>query len=451
MIRAASFGAHLTRTVDPILERLSALHPKAIDLSLHRIRRLLATLGHPEAMLPPVVHVAGTNGKGSVVAFLGAILEAGGLRVHRYTSPHLVRFHERICLAGRPIGEADLLRLLKRCEEANEGKPITFFEITTAAAFLAFAEARTAADALLLETGLGGRLDATNLVPRPLLVVLTPIAIDHTQYLGTTLSEIAAEKAAILKPGVPAVVGPQTAAAARVIEAQAAVTGSPLFREGREWRAEKTASGMIYREGGLEIALPPPALPGDHQIANAGIALAAARRLERFAIGPRALAEGLRQAKWPARLQRIGEGPLADLLPPGAELWLDGGHNPAAAEALAAWARAGGCPLFLIVGMLNTKDPIRFLQALAPQAAALAAVPIRKSAAALPPAELVAAARRAGIAKAWVADDPAAAVRGFVKSESQPKILIAGSLYLAGEVLEAMEEGTAGAGSGGIG
>ena len=246
----------MTRTVDPILERLSTLHPKAIDLSLGRIERLLGALGHPEASLPPVVHVAGTNGKGSLIAFLRAILEAAGIRVHTYTSPHLVRFNERVCLAGHPILEADLIRLLERCEAANEGKAITFFEITTAAAFLAFAEARAEGDIVLLETGLGGRFDATNLIAQPLLSVLTPIAIDHTQFLGTSLSAIAAEKAAILKPDVPAVVGPQPAAAEAVIAAEAAAKQAPLFRMGTRVvrRAYRRGDPLSGRGDGIHPA-----------------------------------------------------------------------------------------------------------------------------------------------------------------------------------------------------
>ena len=430
----------MTRTVDPILERLSTLHPKAIDLSLGRIERLLGALGHPEASLPPVVHVAGTNGKGSLIAFLRAILEAAGIRVHTYTSPHLVRFNERVCLAGHPILEADLIRLLERCEAANEGKAITFFEITTAAAFLAFAEARAEGDIVLLETGLGGRFDATNLIAQPLLSVLTPIAIDHTQFLGTSLSAIAAEKAAILKPDVPAVVGPQPAAAEAVIAAEAAAKQAPLFRMGREWSVAPTGEGVRYREGETEFTLPKPGLPGRHQIENAGIALAAVRRLGRFTVSKAAMAEGLANVDWPGRLQRLRQGPLLSLLPPGAELWLDGGHNLAAAEALREWAAAEARPLALVFGMLNTKDPEAFLRLLAPQVTALCAVPIPESDASLLPEELVSAAKAADIAHAFAAADPAAAVRRIVQqSGPPPRLLVTGSLYLVGEVLKDAE------------
>ncbi|PCJ56681.1 MAG: bifunctional folylpolyglutamate synthase/dihydrofolate synthase [Rhodospirillaceae bacterium] len=453
--------------VDPILERLSALHPKAIDLSLDRIERLLAALGNPQAALPPVVHVAGTNGKGSVIAFLRAIFEAAGYRVHAYISPHLVRFNERIRLSGRLIDEAALARLLARCEAANEKKAITFFEITTAAAFLAFAEARAAGDVLLLETGLGGRLDATNLVARPLLSVLTPIAMDHTQFLGPSLEGIAAEKAAILKPGVPAIIGPQRRAAAAVIKARAQAIHAPLFRAGQEWSIAVTGEGMEYRDGMGAIPLPLPALAGDHQIENAGIAVAAARACVArecvarscmvhgdtggsavhdgavrvgadFSISNAALAEGLQKVRWPARLQRLLRGPLLALLPPGAELWIDGGHNAHAGAALGRWAGAQPYPLSLVVGMMATKDPEAFLKPLAPYVDVFCAVPIAgSSAAALSPAALVAAARRVGIEKAFAADDPGSAIRRVVAAGSPPapRVLMAGSLYLAGEVL----------------
>ncbi|MGB1547718.1 MAG: bifunctional folylpolyglutamate synthase/dihydrofolate synthase [Alphaproteobacteria bacterium] len=427
----------MTQTVDPILERLSKLHPKTIDLSLDRIERLLDALGHPEASLPPVVHVAGTNGKGSAVAFLRAILEAAGLRVQSYISPHLVRFNERIVLAGRPIPEADLIRFLERCEEANRGKPITFFEITTAAAFLAFAEARSKADVLLLETGLGGRLDATNVVAKPLLSILTPIAIDHTQFLGSALAEIAAEKAAILKTNVPAVIGPQPAEAEAVIVKVAMEKETPLFRMGREWSVAAGGEGIRYREGEVELSLPRPNLAGPHQILNAGIALAASRRLEGFVVSREAMANGLCRADWPGRLQRLREGPLFSLLPPGAELWLDGGHNPAAAEALRQWAVAEGRPLALVFGMLNTKDPVAFLRTLAPHVAALGAVPVPGSAATFSPEALVAAAREAGIERAFAATDPAAAIGRLAREVAPtPRFLVTGSLYLVGEVLK---------------
>lgn len=435
----------MTPAADPILERLSKLHPKKIDLSLGRIERLLGALGHPQMALPPVLHVAGTNGKGSVVAFLRAIFEAAGYRVHTYTSPHLVRFNERICLAGQPIAEDVLVRLLEICEAANGKEAITFFEITTAAAFLAFAQAKAQGDVLLLETGLGGRLDATNLVARPRLCVLTPIGIDHVQFLGPALEGIAAEKAAILKPGVPAVVGLQTPEAAAIIAARAQGLAVPLLRAGQEWAATATPEGMTYREGDLKIPLPLPALAGDHQIENAGIAVAAARAAG-FLIPETALAAGLKNVTWPARLQRLCHGPLAALLLADGELWLDGGHNVAAAAALGRWAAASARPVSLVIGMMEGKDPTGFLRHLSPYVDRLCAVPIEGHAA-LSPKALVTAAHQAGIERAVVADSPAAAIAQIVGGQivggqmagaPAPRILIAGSLYLAGNVLGQM-------------
>ncbi|HTT79646.1 MAG TPA: folylpolyglutamate synthase/dihydrofolate synthase family protein, partial [Stellaceae bacterium] len=358
---------------DRVLARLMQLHPKRIDLSLGRIERLLGALGNPQDRLPPVVHVAGTNGKGSTVATLRACLEAGGYHVHVYISPHLVRFHERIRLAGELIDEDALLAVLEECERANAGRPITFFEITTAAALLAFS--RAAADVTLLEVGMGGRLDTTNVVRRPAVTAITPISLDHQAYLGDTIAAIAGEKAGILKPGVPAVIGPQEADAAAVIAARAAALGAPLSRWRQEWHCDPVGGGMRYAGAQWRLDLPLPSLAGAHQIANAGTAIACLEQLPDCPLPPAALARGLRHIDWPARLQRLKRGPLVALLPPGWELWLDGGHNPAAgavlAEAAAGWRDR---PLSLIVGMLNTKDAAGFLAPLAPYARALCAV-----------------------------------------------------------------------------
>ncbi len=347
-------------TSDRVLERLGRLHPKLIDLSLGRIERLLAALGNPQDALPPVVHVAGTNGKGSTVATLRACLEAAGYRVHAYTSPHLVRFHERIRLAGRLIDEDALLALLEECERVNGGTPITYFEITTAAALLAFA--RNPADIVLLETGLGGRLDATNVIQRPAATAITPISLDHQAFLGDTIAAIAGEKAGILKPGAPAVVAPQPPEAEAVIEARAAGLDAPLLRWRREWRCEAAGDGMRYAGPRWRLDLPLPSLAGAHQIVNAGTAIACLEALAEFSLPPEAIAAGLRHIEWPARLQRLGRGPLVAMLPAGWELWLDGGHNPGAGAVLAAavalWRDR---PLHLIVGMLNTKDAAGFL------------------------------------------------------------------------------------------
>jgi dihydrofolate synthase/folylpolyglutamate synthase len=419
---------------DAILDRLSRLHPKVIDLSLERIERLLARLGNPERRLPPVVHVAGTNGKGSVIAVLRAILEAAGYRAHVYTSPHLVRFHERIRLAGALIDETALAALLEECETANGPAPITFFEITTAAAFLAFA--RMTADIVLLEVGLGGRLDATNMVERPALTAITPISIDHTQYLGGTIAAIAAEKAGILKRGIPAVIGLQSREAAAVIADRAAELGSPLFRAGMEWSGHPDGEGMLYRTARRDLRVDRTALPGRHQIDNAAMAIACAERLEGFGIDDAALRAGAAHAVWPARLQRLTDGPLAALLPAAWELWLDGGHNPAAGVALADQAASWrDRPLHLVVGMLATKDAGQFLAPLARHAESLVAVPVPGSQAGLPAGEIEALAAEMGF-RAISAPDTAAALREITAKQTRPgRVLVCGSLYLAGAVL----------------
>ncbi len=425
------------KQVDRILARLSALHPKAIDLGLDRVEALLERLGAPQRALPPVVHVAGTNGKGSTIAFLRAILEASGYRVHVYTSPHLVRFAERIRVAGRIIPEAELEALLVECERANGETPITFFEITTAAAFLAFA--REPADILLLETGLGGRLDATNVIERPALTAITPVSIDHIQYLGKELAGIAAEKAGILKPGVPCVVGRQSAEAVVPILARAEALGIPVALFGREWEAGRNAAGrLVVRDGAVEAAYPAPGLFGPHQFENAGLAVACARRLAGFELGEPGFGAGLRDADWPGRLQHLTRGTLVARLPAGWELWLDGGHNAGAGAALSravtAWSDA---PLHLVIGMLDSKEPESFAAPLAPHAATIACVPVPDEPAGLAPEALC--ARLAGLGPS---PEPAAGVAKALdrlaqraSRESRARVLVCGSLYLLGSVL----------------
>ncbi len=425
---------------DAVLDRLTRLHPKLIDLSLGRIERLLAALGHPEAKLAPVVHIAGTNGKGSTLAFLRAMLEAAGNRVQLYTSPHLVRFHERIRLTGGPIAETDLAALLETCETANREAPITFFEITTAAAFLAFA--REPADILLLETGLGGRLDATNLIARPRLTAISPVSVDHVHFLGGTLEEIAFEKAGILKPGVPAAIGPQAPEARAVIERRAGELGAPLHRHGQEWQVRPEGSagdgGFVFKGRGEGQSYPAPALPGTYQIENAGLALACAERLEGFGLDAAARTTGLARAEWPGRLQRLTRGPLIALLPEGWELWLDGGHNAAAGVALARdlaeWQARRPRPLHLVYGMLNTKGAQGFLRPLAPCAETLHAVEIPGEPASLSAEEAAQEARAAGF-QAQTSANIAAALREIAESRTPGRVLICGSLYLAGQVL----------------
>ncbi len=423
----------MTPGSDRVLERLTRLHPKKIDLSLGRIERLLDRLGNPHERLPPVIHVAGTKGKGSTVAILRACLEAAGYRVHAYISPHLVRFHERIRLAGRLIEEEPLIALLEECERANAGAPITFFEITTAAAFLAFA--RTPADILLLEVGMGGRVDTTNVVARPAVTAITPVSIDHVAFLGNTLTAIAGEKAGILKPGVVGVIAPQADEAAATIAARAAAVGAPLYRAGREWHYAATAAGMRYEGARWRLDLPPPSLIGAHQRLNAATAIACLENLSGFAVPAEAVAAGLRAIDWPARLQQLRRGLLVEALPPDAELWLDGGHNPAAGEVLGAVAADWrDRPLDLVVGMLNTKDAAGFLRPLAPHARSLAAVTIPGEDNPLPDAEIVAAARAVGIA-AETAPSVAAAVTAIAARGAVGRVLICGSLHLAGVVL----------------
>ena len=428
--------------VESIFERLLALHPKLIDLSLERMWRVLERLGHPERRLPPVIHVAGTNGKGSTVAFMRAMLEAAGKRVHVYTSPHLVRFNERIRLAGTLVDDATLTDALARAERANDGAPITFFEITTAAAMLLFSE--VPADVLLLEVGLGGRLDATNVVDQPLVSVITPVSIDHVDFLGETVSAIALEKAGILKRGVPAVIARQPREALAVIERQAARLGAPLAIMGEQFQAHEEGGRLVVADEDGLMDLPRPRLVGPHQIGNAGLAVEALRvagqRDPAFRLPPAAFEEGMRAASWPARLQRLGPGPLTQRAPEGVDVWLDGGHNAAGGQALAA-ALADledrvSRPLVMIVGMLGTKDAGSFLAPFAGLARELVAVPVPGESKGQPPEAVAAAARAHGIS-ASTARSVAEALDGLKTFPvgPAPRVLIAGSLYLAGAVL----------------
>lgn len=425
---------------DPVLDRLLTLHPKRIDLTLERVERLLAALDHPETKLPPVVHVAGTNGKGSVIAYLRAMLEAAGYRVHAYTSPHLVRFHERIRLSGQLIDDDALTAILEECERANAGAPITFFEITTAAAFLAFT--RTSADIVLLETGLGGRLDATNVVAAPALTCITPVSEDHQSFLGDDIGSIAAEKAGIIKSGVPLVVAAQgTRKAQGVIASHAKDKGAATHTEGKDWHVRKAPDGMLFEKKGdgdeaTSRLFPAPALAGRHQVQNAGLAIACVDALQGFTVDDGAIAVGLRSVDWPARLQRLTRGPLVEGLPDGVELWLDGGHNPAAAAAIAGHARAWrGTPLHMVLGMLNSKDVSGYLKGVAPRLASLHAVTIPGEENAVPAEDIAGTATALGL-DAVTADSIGDAVAAIVARHPAPlRILIAGSLYLAGHVL----------------
>ncbi|MDN5567199.1 MAG: bifunctional folylpolyglutamate synthase/dihydrofolate synthase, partial [Paracoccus sp. (in: a-proteobacteria)] len=407
---------------DAILARLMALHPKVIDLSLDRMHRLLAALGHPERHIPPVIHIAGTNGKGSTQAMIRAGLQAGGKRVHAYTSPHLAHFHERIRLAGNLIAEDHLAAVLEECEVANDGHPITFFEITTAAAFLAFS--RIPADYTLLEVGLGGRLDATNVIDHPALTVITPVSIDHTQYLGDTLPLIAAEKAGIIKRRVPCIIGPQDDDALQVIEARAQGLTAPISAYGQHWMIQRERDGMIFQDDHGLWDLPLPNLIGAHQIQNAGTALAALRQLGATDHMARA---AVTKAEWPARMQRLRHGPLVDLAGAQAELWLDGGHNPAGGIAVAATLAAmAPRPTHLVCGMLNTKDITGYLRPLADHAASLTAIDIPGEPNTLPATDTAAAAQQVGM-PTTTALNAADAVARIVADDPSARILICGS------------------------
>jgi dihydrofolate synthase/folylpolyglutamate synthase len=436
----------VTKPVDAILTRLTSLHPKRIDLSLQRIERLLSALGSPEKKLPPVVHVAGTNGKGSTVAFLRAILEASGKRVHTYTSPHLVRFNERVRLGatgeGVLVGDDELSAALEECERVNGDHDITLFEITTAAALLLFS--RHPAEVTLLEVGLGGRLDATNVIEHPLATVITPVSIDHTDFLGATLEKIAAEKAGILKAGAPAIVASQQRDALAVIERQAARLGVPVKIAGEDWTATEERGRLVYQDDTGLLDLPAPRLYGRHQFENAGLAIAALRAVP-LKIAPAAFEAGLTKAEWPARLQRLTHGKLVALAPPGSELWLDGGHNPdggrAVAAALADLEERVSRPLVLIVGMLATKDCQGFLGNFTGLARRLIAVPVPAAEKGLSAEAVADAARAIGLA-ATSRDNLGEAFDAVRKLDLDPppRILVTGSLYLAGDVLR--ENGT---------
>ncbi len=414
---------------DALVARLHALHPQLIDLSLDRLERLLAQIGNPERRLPPVIHVAGTNGKGSTCAFLRAMAEAAGLRVHVFTSPHLVTFNERIRIAGRLVDDSTLARALEEIERCNAGGAVTVFEVITAAALLLFS--RAPADLCVLEVGLGGRLDATNVAPAPASCAITSISMDHRDFLGDTLALIAAEKAGIMKPDSPAVTGQQESAVLEVLQREADRQGASLSARGRDWSIERVGRGLRYADAAGALDLPLPALPGAHQHDNAGIAVAALR-VAGLAPTTAQARRGIAGVEWPARLQRL-DGDLAALLPEGWELWLDGGHNEGAgvalAEHLAGWRDR---PVHLVIGMKQTKDPAAFLRPLLPHAASVWAVAEPGQHLALPVEAIVAAS--GGVAQP--AASVAAALRALPRG-AVARVLVCGSLYLAGEVMKA--------------
>ena len=428
--------------LDELIARLSALHPNRIDLSLDRMHRLLEKLDHPERKLPPAIHVAGTNGKGSTVAYLRAMLQAAGLRVHAYTSPYLVRINEcfRLGRAGGGVLVSDeaLAAALTHCERANAGEPLTFFEAKTAAAFCLFAD--HPADVLLLEVGLGGRLDSTNVIEAPLASVITPISTDHIEFLGDSLAAIAGEKAAIIKRGVPAISAEQPREAMAVIEQQARRMRSPLFAAGEGWHVNVERGRLVYQDDRGLLDLAAPRLFGQHQFDNAGLAVATLRAIGKLRISNSAFECGIVNAEWPARMQRISCGPLIEWGPPGGEIWLDGGHNAeggrVVAAALGDLEERVSRPLVVIAGMMANKDAAGFLANFAGLTRHIMAVAIPDQANAMPPARLADAARALGMRVEIAAGiEPALRTLTGLAYEVSPRILITGSLYLAGHVL----------------
>jgi dihydrofolate synthase/folylpolyglutamate synthase len=433
MERARSDNAVL----DALLQAAYALHPVEIDLSLERLERLLSRLGNPHRKLPPVFHVAGTNGKGSTVAFLRACLEASGRRVHVYTSPHLIRFNERIRVAGQVIEDEALAELLREILAKNGGQPITFFELTTALAFLAFA--REPADACIIEVGLGGRMDATNVIETPLVTGIAQLGLDHQQWLGATILDIAREKAGIAKKGVPMVISRYPKAVTGRIAEVAGVAGAALHIRGDDWDAAVYEGALHYRDAAGRITLPLPRLGGAHQLDNAALAVAMLRAQDVLPMPDGALRAGMGWAEWPARLQKLDRGPLTAKLPAGSDLWIDGGHNPAAARAIAAnftGAALDHRPFYIVLGMLSVKDAAGFLKPFAGSVTAVYAVPIERHAHHSPD-DLVRIAHEAGI-PGIASTDVASALAEIARNADRarpPVVLVTGSLYLAGDAL----------------
>ena len=415
--------------IEPIIERLHGLYPRLIDLGLDRLQRLMGQLGHPELQLPPAIHVAGTNGKGSTCALVRAVAEAAGWRTHVYTSPHLVRFNERFRIAGQLVTDEALAGVLERIEEVNGGAPITVFEVITAAAFVLFAEAP--AELCVLEVGLGGRGDATNVITRPAACAITSISMDHAELLGTTLAAIAAEKAGIMKPGVPVVTGTQTPDVLAMLRDCADAAGAPLLARGRDWEVAAHGGGLQFTDPAGSVELPTPSLPGAHQVDNAGIAAAALRAWRPVPAGAWA---GMARAAWPARLQQL-HGKLAALLPAEWELWLDGGHNPGAAEVLAAHLHTWqDRPAHLVVGMKQSKDPTGFLGPLLPLVQTVWAVQEPDQHLAIPVPGIIEAS--GGVARPGPTVADALRSLAALRPVRPSRVLVCGSLYLAGPVLK---------------
>ncbi|MCP8895820.1 bifunctional folylpolyglutamate synthase/dihydrofolate synthase [Shinella daejeonensis] len=427
------------------IEKLLALHPKGFDLSLDRITRLLFALGDPHLRLPPVIHVAGTNGKGSVTAFCRAILEAEGLAVHVHTSPHLVNWHERYRLGvsggrGRFVEDGMLADAVRRVAAANDGRKITVFELLTAVTFLLFSE--QPADVAIVEVGLGGRFDATNVMPRPAACIVMPVSLDHQAYLGDRVELIAAEKAGIMKRGVPVIIGYQPEDAARqVLVATAERTGCPYAVYGQDFQAHEEFGRLVYQDEFGLMDLPLPRLPGRHQYGNAAAAIRAIKAAG-LSVSERALETGIAGVEWPGRLQRLTEGALVRLAPAGSEIWVDGGHNPGAgrviAETMVTFEERDPRPLFLITGMINTKEPVGYFEPFRDIAERVFTVPIHGSDAGIDPVALASDAIEAGLAagaRETVGEALVEIGRLTADNPRPPRILIGGSLYLVGDVL----------------
>jgi len=427
---------------DALINKLSEIHPKGFDLSLDRILHLLEKLGNPQDKLPPVMHVAGTNGKGSTLAFARAILEAQGYKVHVHTSPHLVNWHERYRLAGKLVSDDQLAIAIEHVAEVNENRPITVFELLCAVMFVLFSEHE--ADFSLVEVGLGGRFDATNVIASPRVCAIAPVGLDHQAYLGDTVTKIAFEKAGIIKPRVPVAIGLQEDDARETIEQVARKKAAPTFFARQDFDFYEDATGFVYQDEQGLLDLPMPTLVGDHQLANAALAIAAIRA-GGIKVLPQAFAQGMKDVNWPGRLEKLREGKITQKFGSDADIWIDGGHNPSAGEAIAAeLLRRNGQTkrkIILICGMINTKEPLGYFHPFAKLDAEIITVPVAMSEAGIAPQALSAIARDAGLrasASPSLSDGIEYAISQST-GEAHAMVLFCGSLYMVGEVL-AMNE-----------
>ncbi len=427
---------------DALINKLSEIHPKGFDLSLDRISDLLEKLGRPQDKLPPVIHVAGTNGKGSTLAFTRAILEAQGYKVHVHTSPHLVNWHERYRLAGTLVSDDVLADAIQRVADANDNKPITVFELLSAVMFVLFSEHE--ADFALVEVGLGGRFDATNVIPKPLVCAIAPVALDHQAYLGDTIEKIAFEKAGIIKHKVPVAVGCQQDEARKTIEEVARKNGSSIVIAGQDFDAYRDATGFVYQDEDGLLDLPLPKLSGEHQLDNAALAMAAIR-LAQIKISPEAFAEGMLNVTWPGRLEKLPVGKISEMLSPDADIWIDGGHNPSAGEAISSELQRQNAgtqrKTLMICGMINTKEPFGYFKPFEKLDAEVFAIPVAMSEAGIPPEELAKVAKSAGLKTQSFAslEDAIMEASQYLKETPDMRVLFCGSLYMVGEVLDLNE------------